>query len=495
MTSLIYNAIHIAALAIKLPILFKPLGGYFGSYHAIMAMMASMMLQGPFENWLFPRTFEVMNGEAAAHLIYYPTASLAAALSHAVFGGDLVFWGRLQAALFTAAAGWLLSIFVRSNYDNRTAGWTLLFFSFSPMVLLMGVSFQNEAPALFFLVASIYFLNSNSLKFSALAGGVCASIAILSRLHFLFPVVFVVLSFLLTKKGCRPRSFIFLFTAFLLPILWYSGAFLFETSHAGQVSTSLFSQSSEGRLFGTGIWVKLEFWKAFAGSWICLVVAPPALLLAIAGFAKSPSESRRFWLFWLAGACVPAILLPQKIWDHPFYLLPAVPPVAFFAASGALKLEKRLPRYLTWLFLLIFFVAAMRYYIPPAFSEFRESRRIVSIGQTVQSLVTPSARIITQHGTSADLMYYSGRLGWSIDIKMEDHTLENQERHRKLYEMGYGNAVNWLEKLRSDGAEYLVISEPEVLKSRTPFFAYLSSHYQTLPVSLENVLIYDLESH
>jgi len=139
---------------IKIPVLTAPLTGHFGSYQAMNAMMSEMIRLDSIRTILIPRVFLLMDGKPALHLLYYPFASFFVAVAKFFFGGGTDFLGRFQAAFFVALAGAFLYPVARSFLERRAALLAVLIFSFSPMTLVSGVSFQNEAIAIFFLMAS-----------------------------------------------------------------------------------------------------------------------------------------------------------------------------------------------------------------------------------------------------------------------------------------------------------------------------------------------------
>jgi len=147
---------------VKLPALGQPLTGHFGSYQAMVAMMGEMMVKGLPGSLLVPRTFLIIDGLPAYHLLYYPFGALAAVVMRSLFGGELDLWGRFQAAVFVFGAGWAMFHIARKFVEERTALLAAFLFTFSPMVLVSGISFQNEAVALFFLTFSFWLLTSRS---------------------------------------------------------------------------------------------------------------------------------------------------------------------------------------------------------------------------------------------------------------------------------------------------------------------------------------------
>ena len=51
--------------------------------------------------------------------------------------------------------------------------------------------------------------------------------------------------------------------------------------------------------------------------------------------------------------------------------------------------------------------------------------------------------------------------------------------------------MKWLERLREDGAAYLLISEPETFRGEKDFFDYVAQHYAFVDLG-DSCLLYDL---
>jgi len=274
-------SILLFAFLLKIPFLAKPLVGYFGSYQTINAMMAQMMLHGPWQNLTAPRTFILFDGHPGLHLIYYPIGSLAAAVLNSFFSGSLVFWGRFQAALFALLAGVFFFKSTEKILNRRIALISLFIFSLSPTVMTMGTSFQNEAPALFFLSFAFWLFLSEKIYAGFLAGLLFA-FAVAARLHFLS--VAPVFLFVWGSEKRKGRQLLVFILGLLIPIfLLYGYYYLLEKNFPTQVMTSLFSQSHEGRLLPDFLGFTKDFYSRLLmimiGPWLTPVILADSLRL------------------------------------------------------------------------------------------------------------------------------------------------------------------------------------------------------------------------
>jgi len=474
---------------IKIPVLTAPLTGHFGSYQAMNAMMSEMIRLDSIRTILIPRVFLLMDGKPALHLLYYPFASFFVAVAKFFFGGGTDFLGRFQAAFFVALAGAFLYPVARSFLERRAALLAVLIFSFSPMTLVSGVSFQNEAIAIFFLMAS-FWVGLFSSAPAAFFSGILFSLALVARLHFLFVApAFFALFFL--EENSWKRALMFCFGSALPVTAWFGFTYFLERNHEGFVMTSLFRQAGAGGIFYYPLFLKGVFYKRIFEILLELCFTP--LLSPFLVFGLLLWDRKRLpFIAWVFGSLAAIVLLPQKVFDHPFYLIAMVPSAAILMAPVLESFLSRFGKVTVSVFFVILFAVLLRYYVPPAFSGFGPDGKVREMGRFVASITDKGDRIVASHGTSPDLLYYSGREGWTFDLKMARHCSEGLVKQQKLLDEGYGDPIVWLEKLRRDGGSFLVVSEPGVFRKQKAFFAYVNRSYKKIPAPNESFEIFDV---
>ncbi len=468
----------LSGFLIKIPFFSAPLIGHFGSYQIVNAMMARAMTEGGWEAWLAPQTQILMHGKPALHLIYYPFGSFAAALLERLIPVvSLDFWGRVQAALWMAGSGVLLRKITRKFFSEQESFLAVLFFTFSPMALIYGVALQNEAAALFFLL-SAFALALRPGLFPALGAGIFFSLVLLARLHFILLIPVMLVPLVLQQTGRWKRLFLFGAGVLLPAGLWFGCTALIQTAHPESVMTSLFMQAGEGRVMSRSLLFSKDFLQRFLQIIFTLWLTPVLVPFALTGAFRKVRPP----VLLAAAACVcplfTALLLPQKVYDHPFYLIAAIPGAAVLAAAGLsdfLALRRK-----SWglLILGVFFLASFRYYIPPVSASFSAgARHLAAVGEAVQLRTQPEDRVIAQSGTSPELLYYTRRSGWPFDLGMAPENMTAQARHQRMKAEGYGDPQAWLEHLRSEGASKFVVSDRAALEKRADFAAYMNAHY------------------
>jgi len=480
-----------AGFLLKAPVFGAPLIGHFGSYQIVNAMMARAMDFKDLESWLAPRTSMLMDGHPALHLIYYPFGSLAAAVLN-ILPGSLDFWGRFQAAAFMALSSLLFWRLIKPYLSDRESIFSITLFVFSPLCLIYGIALQNEAAALFFQLAAFSLILKPGLT-AAFFGGILFSLSLLARLHFVFLLpVFLLPLFCFFKDFRRPLLFV---SGVILPAgLWFAYTWVLQQSRGDEIMTSLFMQAGEGRILSLDVLFSAEFLQRFLKGvclWVTPIMIPIALGGAWVGRFRNPVRLALLSVFCSAST---AVLLPQKVMDHSFYLMAGVPGMCVLAGAGLELLLSRKGRVWAAAILGVFFLMTIRYYKGPAAESFSShARHLQSVGWTVESLTQEGDLIAAQSGTSPELLYYTGRRGWPFNMEMAPGDLTLQNRHQVLKSQGYGYPERWLEHLIRQGADYLVISDLPGLSKLTGFETYLSSRYKFSEYPENKFRIYDLK--
>jgi len=243
--SFILFLILIASFLIKNPFIVQPFLGHFGSYQSVLGMVAYEFAKADFANFLYPNSFMLTAGKPSLEMVYHPFSSFAAAFLWKVFGGNLDYWGRFQAMLFSGLSTVLIYLSAwRLTKRKSYALWSAFLFAFSPMGLIYGRVLMNESLALAALLASLYLLliwreslRNRTLIFS----GLLFSLLLIFRLHYIcFLPVFLLLIILTSQKKLF-SSILFSTAAFPLTALWFFHTY-WVTLHFPNVHTSLFTQ-------------------------------------------------------------------------------------------------------------------------------------------------------------------------------------------------------------------------------------------------------------
>jgi hypothetical protein len=103
------------------------------------------------------------------------------------------------------------------------------------------------------------------------------------------------------------------------------------------------------------------------------------------------------------------------------------------------------------------------YYIYPAYRVPRTYSRVEEMAGVVKALTQPRSLVIASCSTGPYFLYYCHRRGWNFWIN--DPGTE---------------AINHLEYLRTQGAEYFASANPEELNRNTIFTEYLYKTYKVI---------------
>ncbi len=490
--SILLILVLIMGFLLKVPALNNPLVGHFGSYQIINAMMADMMNWNSLSSLVIPKTFIMIHGKPALHLLYYPFASFAAFSLHSLLGITVDFWGRFQAAFFMLLSSILVYQIALRTFNRKTALLATFLFTFSPMVLVTGISFQNEAVGLFFLLASYLILIMQPNSLGILFSGFIFSLAVVARIHFLvcFPVFVLVLR---QKKSSVKNIVLFSFFA-ALPLSFWLGFTYYLDKTSDHVMTSFFSQVSEGRVLKLSSMFHSSFYRRLLdiviGEWLTPILFPFAFISLF-----NLDQKKAPFILWALCTLSMIVLIPEKVTNHSFYLICGVPAACILAAIFLDSISSSLNRVSWTAFFVLFFLLTLRYYLPVMLSPSQMSFSIIpELGRKIEQSVDKDAKIIASYGSSPELLYYSKHCGWPFGVGMSLAPSESMStRHRQAMELGYGDPVKWLEYLRTEGAQYLVIGEPEAFQARTEFNGYVRSHYREISTGNDHsFLIFDV---
>lgn len=477
----------------------RPLLGNFSSRATANAMIAKNFLTSGYD-FFHPRINIIINGKPAIDLIDFPFLSYLVAFLYKFFGFSIDFWGRITAVFFSGASMVLLYLLVKKFFDKKHAFFSLLFFILSPLSIVIGQSFQSDMPALFFSIALIYSFSEwlDKERFSMfLLSLISGSLVLLLKPQNIY--LFLPLLFLLYYKYklCFLRKWeIWMLGLFMfLPsVFWNYHAYKLSLKYDNVIGTLYRSIGSES--FPSPLLLSPLFYKTLFDSLAGIVLTPFGFTLVFLGFLTKFQERRqRMFFFWFSAILIYFLIIPRKIMDLNYYLLPILPPAGVFAAkflrvfllksvSQLFLLEKPISKLALFIFVL---GTSMRYAWNPAFVTPLEDRAVVRAGKMVQKLTPKEAKVIAAHGTSWDFLYYCDRYGWEFEINREE--LASQLKDNSLNK--YPDPISWLEKLRREGAEYFATVDMEKLNRHKNFKNYLYSNYKLI-LKDEEFVIFDL---
>lgn len=501
-------AIIAVSFLVKNPFLTQPFTAHFGSYQAIQAMVASEYAKQNFANFFYPNSFTLTGGLPSLEIIYHPFAAFITACLWKIFGGDLDYWGRLQAMLFSALA--ILLIYgVFGRLRSKSFGLAAAFlFAFSPMTLIYGRMLMNESLALAALAFTLWLFSKWQEKRSAgllVLSAASYSLLLIFRLHYI--ALFPALLFWVWQAGERRpfRFLVFGFFSVFAVFAWFLHTY-WITVHFPNVHTSLFAQV-EARGFPDPLLTDPAFYKIFFKEVVLRLWGPFIFILMLAGLGKIDRKKEGWVWISFAGAAAFVLLTPQKFMDHPFYQLVFLVPGLFPASLGLMALwDASHPAVRTaarFLLIPLVLIPNLVLYWKPAFAVSGDEAVLREAAQYVREHTSEGDRILAEHRGSADLLYYTGRYGHNFKITADRSSLPIYFRSQKYSHLSdeefeirneaYQDPIAWLEYLRSGGrVKYLVVVPRSELDKDGKLKVYLADTYTLVSPPEKEYAVYDL---
>jgi hypothetical protein len=375
---------------------------------------------------------------------------------------------RLVIIAFSMGSVYLLYKLCRAYFDRNTAIFGTLFFVISPLELFFGRAVMPDSAMIFFSIGSLYFFDKwtrDEEWSSFLLSLICTTLAFLVKIPSLYlglPLLYLAY----TKYGksllLEPKLYLFAVLALLPPAAWYYHA---HTVLAQYATVGIWDVGS-GKWANAQILLNKELYIMLFYRLATVVFTPLGLILFIYGL----SLRTKAYLFhiWLLAVLIYFLVVAYGNFAHDYYQRPLVPVGAVFVgrALSAIYEERRTA---AWALMALIFISAV--YIAAPF--YNINTIALEAGAATDMITERSALIITtesETGSNPNLLYYSGRKGWSLP-----GALWSPER---------------IESLRGEGAGYLLVAPQILLLNNTVFSGYLFKSYRSFIGS--NFVIFDL---
>ncbi len=491
----------------------RPLLGNFGDYQAAQAMVSQFFIENHFKTLLYPQINVLVGGSPSLVLLFFPVASLIAAVPFAFFGGSLDFWGRLQAVLFFAGSAYVLYRLVEKLIDSKIARAALVVFCFSPLTVIYGQSFLNEMSTVFFSLLFfdqlLRFLEKNNLAYFSLSA-LSLTLVLLMRpnaLYLALPALYLG-SAGKGKMGDRLLKITGVgLMGLILPGLWY-----FHLWKLSRVSThiymSIFPQLEVRSTFLSPVIFNLDFYLGLLRNLAGVTFTPLGLVLLIIGLGNFKKSGERFFFLWGVAFLLSSFLMPRKLIDHNFYLLHLVVAwapligIGFYKAGDRLMRNKNQWKWVTPVFLALSFVISVRYAAHPAFKTPTAERSTLSVARKLAELTDKSKSRVIVQGTRTYL-YYADRYGWNAFVteKIEEladyYRLTNWQNlspeEWKQRNEARKDPMLYLEYLRGqEKATHFLVTDTEKFYGNSQFAEYVRKRYPLLYEEKGACLIFQL---
>ena len=411
----------------------------------------------------------------------------AAALFYKLFGGVHEFVLRLISVVFFGLALMMFYLFCSYIWNSSMGLLASLCFSLCPMTIYLGRAVHPEMAITFFNIGTLYFfkklLDQNFFRYGVYATACFIfSVALkVPNLYLMLPIAYWIyekysLSFI------RDYKFWLLGFLFVLPIgILNYHQYLVRTEFPNPYMTNFEVQTIMESI--RAFLLDKDFYKIQFDNLISYTLTPIGFTLALGGMFLSFNKNKDLFLyFWLIGVGVFFFLMPAQSLQG-YYQMHLIPIAVifiskflyFFYESNFYKKNFIYPQY-TWAVLLIltgiivFRYSFAWYKIPEHFQY------VVEAGKAVSALIDKKAMVVSssiQNGP--ELVYYSRRKGWVMDIGKDNNLIES------------------LEKMRKEGAAYFTSASLDSFFHNASFSEYLLNSYPILKQT-DHFIIFDLKN-
>jgi hypothetical protein len=481
------TALFIAGAAVRCIGLTRPLLGNFYARAIEDAMIAESFIRNGF-NILRPAISNIVDGSPGLLLTNFHLYSYLVAIISKLLPMDMDLAGRALSVVFSMLAGLYVYKLTRYLSDAKTAAIALFLYLFSPLSIIYGQSYQAEAMGLFLILFSVYyfilFMDWRTFGFFALSL-ISGVLVFLTKVPWLpFILLFLWIYFLKCRTNGVPllerKSAVFLTGLMFIPMAaWLVYIYTMRTSPG--VFISIFDEASGGKVILKGAYfTDPVFYKTLFGYLLTLVLNPIGFALFLAGiFTVKERFLKGFLAGWLVLFLLYCALIPKKVFEQNYYLLPVLPVMTIYAASAVKAISERasaLPfkYYKIWAIVLglAFVLSSSRFFLFPAFVTPDEFKHAVYAGKKVSDNTDEEDLVIASSRGKSYLLYYSDRFGWNLDASGKE-------------------AASRIESLRDEGASYFAADYPAVNFKDKELRQYMFRNYRPV-IESEELVLYDV---
>lgn len=474
----------LAVIVLRIPCLFLPLVGDFSTKQCAYAMIARNFSID--REFLFPKIDYIIDGKKSYHLLEFPFPAYLAGFLWRVFKGNLDFWGKVVNLMFFLGSLVFMFILVKKITSEEISYMSVLIFSILPLSFIFSVFFQMEGAMLFFLTGGICFFfqwyeeRKNIFIFLWV---IFSGLLFLLKPHALVYYFFPLSLFLIKrdKKRFFCQYIFFSILSFIPVILW-----ILHVIKTVQVSSNIVYSLVDSvgvREFPPSLLFEFSFYKRLFERLSNVVFTPMGFTFLVCGvvlFRKFKYGD--FLFFWGMSLVIYMFLLPRKMIELPYYLLPLAVFGSIFIADFISNLNSTVFKKYIIIFLLL--IVSSIYFIPAVFISPFRNRCVLEASKFVEKEIPKEAFIVAAHGSGCDLLYYCKRPGWNLLINKSNinkmYTKKEIEYFAKKRKRILKDSVEEMKYFVKKGAQYLVIAPKQDLFKNKSFHKYVSSNFSLI---------------
>ncbi len=406
-----------------------------------------------------------------------------ASFFYKIFGGTHEFILRLISVFFFVLTLLILYRFCSYMWNSSMGFLASLCFSLCPMTIYLGRAVHPEMAITFFNIGTLYFfkkfLDQDSFKdgFYATLCFIFSVALKISNLYLVVPLVY----WLYEKHSFSfigDRKLWFFCFLFILPIgalnyHQYLVRIAFPNPHMVNFELSTIIELMKTFL------LKKDFYKIQLDNLISYTLTPIGFSLALGGGFLFLYKKDLFLYIWLISVGVFFLLMPAQSLQG-YYQVHLIPIAVIFMSKFLYSLfesdwyrqhlyyKKYVWTVLLFLIGIIVFRYSFAWYKTPEHFQY-----VVETGKAVYSLTDARAMVISSIQNGPELVYYSHRKGWMMDLRKN------------------GNIIKSLEELRKAGAAYFASASLDEFFQNSSFSEYLLRFYPVLKRT-DHFIIFDL---
>ena len=395
--------------------------------------------------------------------------SIVAALLYKLLGeSDTI--ARLVVIAFSLAGIYFLYELLNRRAGARAALLGTFIYALLPYHLFFGRVFMPDVPALTLALGALATLDrwaDTRQRRTLVAAAALTALAVLQKLTVSFvalPALYVFWLVYGRRLIVRVEPYLFAVIAGLPSLLWY-------THSSGMARRSGFA-IMQPFLFARHLrsWFHLPFLQEMGKALACEALSPFGLGLAIIGLIFLPFRDRAASLFrlWVAGGIGLLFFFPTALPENHYYLSLLLPGAAALAGLALARFSAGRMGNAVLIVILSLFTASA---IAAALPFYQADRSPYDLGTLLKNLTRPNDLIVTESGSSPNILYYADRRGWFLDRT-------------------YDAAI--LEHLAASGANYYANSFASDASEQPEFFHALDTRFERLTANDAVWPIYDL---
>ena len=323
--------IFITAFLIRLTNINSPLLEFFPPRQTQTAEITRNIYVNGWPDFWTPKVRNFTNGSPIPYVLEFPLYNGIVALAYQLFGPNVI-WGRIVSLAFFLGSTLIFYRLAIVTIPAIPTILAILFFTFSPLHILISRSFQPEELALFLLLFAVY--KKSWLIFS---------LAVLTKLPItLFTPVLIYQQLQQQTSSTVPtlRQNPYLVIVKLLVSLLPASIWYFR---AGQLTIHpAISRNFElSNWFQPQLWLQPRWYFSLFQIEQVLLLTTLGLLFFWLGFLLKLSEKKiDLWFIWLASGFLYLSIFNYHAMTHEYYHLFLLPPLSVFIGLGLSKILK-----------------------------------------------------------------------------------------------------------------------------------------------------------